>query len=272
MEEKNIRDISAKRGDLRILAIGNSFSDDTLEYVWSMAKSAGYDSVFLGNLYIGGCTLELHAANAAEDKKAYEYRTNGDGVWHNRPGVSISEALSSGEWDFISLQQASGKSGICETYEKLGYLIDYVRGIVGEKPTLVWNMTWAYQQINTHGEFMKYGCDQMKMYGMILSAVSSEVVGKHPGISLVSPSGTAIQNARTSFVGDTLTRDGYHLSYGLGRFVAGLTFFCTVSGASPDEVSFTPDTVSAEERKAAVISVKNALSHPYRVTPADAGK
>ena len=31
-------------------------------------------------------------------------------------------------------------------------------------------------------------------------------------IDLIAPTGTAIQNARATSIGDTLTRDGYHLS------------------------------------------------------------
>ena len=70
-----------KDGVLRILTIGNSFSDDTMEYVYQIAKSAGIDKIELGNLYIGGCTLDTHVANAKGDKAAYEYRTNTRGKW-----------------------------------------------------------------------------------------------------------------------------------------------------------------------------------------------
>ena len=51
-------------GVLKILTIGNSFSDDTMEYVWNIADSLGVEDIYLGNLYLGGCTLDTHAFNA----------------------------------------------------------------------------------------------------------------------------------------------------------------------------------------------------------------
>ncbi len=36
--------------------------------------------------------------------------------------------------------------------------------------------------------------------------------------------GTAIQNLRTSYMGDTLTRDGYHLEVNTGRYTVSMTW------------------------------------------------
>ena len=43
-------------GILKILTVGNSFSDDTMEYVWQIADDLGVENIYLGNLFIGGCT------------------------------------------------------------------------------------------------------------------------------------------------------------------------------------------------------------------------
>ena len=61
------------------------------------------------------------------------------------------------------------------------------------------------------------------MYEVIVNAVD-EKVRSNPDIQIVIPVGTAIQNARTSIVGDNQTRDGFHLTMDLGRYVDGLTF------------------------------------------------
>ena len=45
---------------LRILAIGNSFSDDATEYLPGLLEAAGIHNVILERLYIGGYTLERH--------------------------------------------------------------------------------------------------------------------------------------------------------------------------------------------------------------------
>lgn len=251
-------------GVLKILTIGNSFSDDSMEYVYQIAQSAGVKKLWLGNLYIGGCTLDTHAANAREDKAAYEYRTNQRGSWSTTPSYKMSDAIRSEDWDYISLQQASGSSGMDRTYGQLAYLIDYVQSLCPDAK-LVWNMTWAYQQDSTHGEFPKYNKDQTTMYRAILAAVEKRVRTKSEIFDVI-PTGTAIQNARTSYIGDRLTRDGYHLTYDFGRFVAGLTFVHKLTGLSVEGVEFMPAGVDKDMQKIAIEAATNAVKTPTEVT------
>ena len=70
-----------EEGSIHILAIGNSFSVDAMEYLCQILIQAGYKSVKLGNLYIGGCTLKTHAENLANGFKAYTYYTTTNGTW-----------------------------------------------------------------------------------------------------------------------------------------------------------------------------------------------
>ena len=251
-------------GVLKILTIGNSFSDDTMQYVHQIALDAGVKAVKLGNLFIGGCTLDRHANNSKADAAVYDYRSNSLGGWSTTPNSKMSDAIRSENWDFISLQQASGSSGVPSTYAQFAYLVGYVRALCPDAK-IVWNMTWAYQQDSTHSEFTKYGNDQMTMYNAILAAVE-EKVKPNSAIYAIVPTGTAIQNARTSYVGDNLTRDGYHLSMDFGRYVAGLTFVHKLTGLSIDNVSYMPNGVDEDMRKIAIESATNAVKSPTEVT------
>lgn len=253
-------------GALKILTIGNSFSDDAMEYVWNIANDAGVEGIYLGNLFIGSCTLDIHASNARTNAAAYDFRVNESGVWRTTPRARLGDVISSFDWDFISLQQASGDSGIAESYRELPYLIEFIKEQAISEPVIAWNMTWAYQQNSTHGEFWKYDKSQSKMYDMILSCVQANVKSREE-IGKIIPCGTAIQNARTSLLGDTLTRDGFHLSYGAGRYIAGLTLFHFLTGISLDGLTYKPSTVTEEEMQIALESAKNAVSVPYAVTP-----
>ncbi|RZK76174.1 MAG: DUF4886 domain-containing protein, partial [Pedobacter sp.] len=68
------QDRPSKDSVIKILAIGNSFSDDAIEhYLYGLAKAGGY-KVIIGNLYIGGAPLDLHLKNAQGNLDAYEYR------------------------------------------------------------------------------------------------------------------------------------------------------------------------------------------------------
>ena len=55
---------------LRILAVGNSFSDDGTEYLPGLLEAAGIHNVIVARLYIGGCTLERHCKEYAYPGKA----------------------------------------------------------------------------------------------------------------------------------------------------------------------------------------------------------
>ena len=214
---------------LSILMIGNSFSDDTSQWVNEICADLGID-VVIGNMYIGGCTLATHYSNLVANSNAYAYRTydSNSKTWVTRSNTSIQYAIESYDWDLISLQQASGSSGVESTYNLLSSIISEIYELKADA-RFVWNMTWAYQQSSNHGEFYKYDNDQTTMYEAITSAVQNRIVS-NKNIEAIIPNGTAIQNMRTSYVGDNLTRDGYHLSYGLGRYVAGLTLVASLTG------------------------------------------
>ena len=85
-------------------------------------------------------------------------------------------------------------------------------------------MYWAYPENSTHHAFPNYGGTQESMYNIILDR-TQELVATNEKISIVIPTGTAIQNARSSFLGDTLTRDNCHLN-DVGKYIA---WHCTVA-------------------------------------------
>ena len=256
-----------EEGSIHILAIGNSFSVDAMEYLYQILIQAGYKSVKLGNLYIGGCTLKTHAENMANGFQAYTYYTNTNGTWSSVSNYNSVDAIKGETWDYISMQQASGVSGMPDSYEPhLSTLVSTVRKLAPEAK-LMWHMTWAYQANSTHSEFPNYGSNQMTMYNAIVSTVKSKVLTK-PEFQFVIPSGTAIQNLRTSLYGDTITRDGYHLSYGVGRFAAALMWAKQISGCDLSKITWHPSSYSYTENQMAAIkeAVENAYAHPYEVT------
>ena len=255
----------------KVLAIGNSFSVDAMQYLYGLAKDAGYTEIILGNLYIGGCSLERHAGNVGTGQAAYEFYINRDGKWTTRKGATIADGLKYADWDCITIQQASGYSGIENSYEP--YLSTIIAAVRKARPNakLVWHMTWAYQGNSTHADFAKYGNSQQTMYKSICGAVQSAILNKHADdFDGVIPSGTAIQNLRTSFIGDNLARDGYHLSYDAGRYTAALTWLKALTGADLSEISYIPAdygyVFGNATVKAAKEAVNYACAYPFEVT------
>ena len=253
------------RDTLRILAIGNSFSQDSVEqYLWELFDAAGIP-VIIGNMYIGGCTLERHFKNSVTDKKDYSYRKVVSGVKTDTAKVNLAYGLKDEPWDYVSFQQASGVSGEYETYEPyLQALAAYVRRRVPAQAEFMWHQTWAYSADAGHDEFPRYGRDQMQMYQAIMGA-SRQAVGAHE-FPILIPSGTAIQNARASSLGDSLNRDGFHLEKTFGRYTASCTWFEAISGISVVGNAYYPASISAETAAICQKAAHNACLHPYVVT------
>lgn len=254
-----------QRDTLRILAIGNSFSQDSVEqYLWELFDAAGIP-VIIGNMYIGGCTLERHFQNSVTDKDDYAYRKVVEGVKTNREHTTLEYALSDEAWDYVSFQQASGVSGEYETYEPyLLALRAFVRRRVPATAIFMWHQTWAYSADATHPEFPRYGRDQMKMYKAIMDA--SRKAMKNHGFPILIPSGTAIQNARSSSMGDVFNRDGFHLELTYGRYTASCTWFEAISGQSAVGNPYHPDSISADTAAICQRAAHDACRHPYSVT------
>ena len=254
-----------QKDTLRLLAIGNSFSQDSVEqYLWELFDAAGIP-VIIGNMYIGGCTLERHFQNTVTGKADYAYRKVVGGVKTNRENTTLEYGLADEPWDYVSFQQASGVSGEYETYEP--YLLSlraFVRRRVPATAVFMWHQTWSYSADATHNEFPRYGRDQMAMYKAIVSA-SREVIRNH-GFTILIPSGTAIQNARMSAMGDVFNRDGYHLELTYGRYTAACTWFESISGVSVVGNPYHPSTISDETAAICQKAAHSACRRPYKVT------
>lgn len=263
---------NTKPQSLKILAIGNSFSADAFAWLWPLAMECGLKDVTLGNLYIGGCSLQTHWQNAKENAKHYEYYKTSDGQWTSQMEISLHDGISDECWDIITLQQSSGFSGIPASYGEENCLANLIHYIHLHKANphvkLAWHMTWAYDQDSTHPHFVFYGHDQHQMYTDIMKAVQQVIVPR--GIfDYFIPVGTAIQNVRTCSIEEPLTRDGFHLSLGLGRYIAALTWLYTLTNISLDDLTWVPSTDPPLNTYLGIIkaAVQAAHKNPFETTP-----
>lgn len=262
-----IAQVSPTEDDMiKILAIGNSFSEDGIEnYLHELATTQG-KKVVIGNLYIGGAPLSLHVKNANEDAEKYSYRKiDLNGKKTATKDVSISQALSDENWDYISFQQASPLSGKYDVVmESLPELVRYVHAKVSPETQFVYHQTWAYQHDSDHTGFANYNRDQLTMYKAIADV--SKKVSKQGDFKYIIPAGTAIQNARTSSLGDTFTRDGYHLQLDYGRFTAACTWYEKIFKDDVRKNPYKPEKVTDLQAKIAKEAAHKAVKKPYKVS------
>lgn len=252
-------------GVLKVLAIGNSFSEDAIEhYLYGLANAAG-EEIVIGNLYIGGAELALHLENATNNENSYSYRKiNLSGNKTTSADVALSTALADENWDYISFQQVSQESGKYETFvESLPALYEYVSERTDEGTKFLLHQTWAYAENSTHSGFANYNNDQMTMFTAIVDAYdrAQDLI---PVYSIV-PSGTAIQNARTSYLGDNFTRDGYHLNE-LGRYTAASTWFEVLFDQSVIGNTYMPAGFVPIDVEIAQHAAHEAVQNPGMIT------
>ena len=224
---------------MKILSIGNSFSQDAHKWLHQIAKACGED-FYNVNLYVSGCSLEMHHEYIVGNIPAYEHEIKGE--VNTGRFVTLAQALKEEDWDIITVQQVSQLSGKPETYEPyLSVLLDTVRAAC-PKAKIYLHQTWAYERDSTYSGFVHYNGDQQKMHECIVR--TTEDVAKRIGATLI-PAGRVIQTLRTDVPefdyangGLSLNRDGFHLTWDYGRFAAAALWVRVLTGKQVNLTEF----------------------------------
>ncbi len=207
---------------MKILAIGNSFSQDATRYLQAIARADG-QTWQVANLYIGGCPLERHFRNMLTESDAYELQWNGSPTGFY---VSLKEALLSRSWDIITLQQASHFSAFYDTYQPyLNELAAYIRTLC-PKAKLYIHQTWAYEAGST--KLASVGFATPKEMFAAVEAAYAQAAADINAHGLI-PSGKLLLALSEHA---PVHRDTFHASLGLGRYALGLLWYRTLSGKS----------------------------------------
>lgn len=254
----------AQQDTLRILAIGNSFSVNALNQNFNEIAYADGCYVIVGDMYIGGCSLQRHFKNSVEDKAAYDYyKRCGVGPMECTKKFTLEKALADEEWDIVTFQQCSPLSGMYSSYRPyLDSLVRYVRERTGEGVRLMWHQTWAYESGATHPNFKDYGCNQHRMFGYIMAA--SRKCCRKFGFDVI-PAGSAIQNLRLTEIGDGCTLDGFHLN-AAGCYTIALAWWGAISGRDISGNPYSSPKCSEMECRLARRAAHNACEEPFRLS------
>ena len=254
--------------NLKVLMIGNSFSDDTVFYSERVANGFGIN-IELYDAYIAGCTIEQHYTNLNNDSASYSMRSMNGSSWSYQNDKTLRSIIEYRDWDIITFQQASGSIGRPDSYQNLTNLVNQVRNIVEDKPRFYWYQTWAYDAdySDYYDYFSYFNNDQMAMFNAIIDCYNNRVAP----LGLFEKSifaGTAVQNMRTSYMGDGFTRDGKHMSSVHGRYLLANNFISNLLEIDLDitKNTYLPNDVNATFLPLVKESVRNARSHPLTIT------
>lgn len=216
---------------MKVLAIGNSFSQDATRYLHQIALADNVDLKVV-NLYIGGCSLERHYDNLITNEKAYEYEENGSSSGET---VSIKDSLERDVWDVVTIQQVSHLSVNYATYQPyIRYLSDFIKKYAPQAEQML-HQTWAYEQGSERLTVELGYNDQYDMFRDL--KVSYKLAAKDLGGLKIIPGGEAFQYAIESGI-DKLHRDTFHASLGIGRYILGAVWYEVLTGNSIEFNSF----------------------------------
>lgn len=214
---------------LKLLFIGSSFGVDTINYVGDIAHSYNF-KIVIGNLYVGASGIKDYITFYESDRKIsyYKWGLNAT-VWENGTST-VREALSDEAWDFVVIQNGAYQSADESTYwdqdEKGNITKNYVslfadiidRCCLFSHPVICFNMTWAYSVYHTlsssqgsKDKWLSFGINQkQRQLGMYteLCRLAQKVLQHCPKVKFVIPSGTAVQNARGTFLRTDTTIQG----------------------------------------------------------------
>ena len=236
---------------MKILSIGNSFSQDAQRYLHRLAKHQGVDMKTV-NLYIGGCPLRSHYLNILDDTAAYDFQFNGESTGLK---VSIRQVLRSDKWDYVTLQQASHESARFETYEPyLETVAAYVRKYCPTAKLLI-HQTWAYETGSEKLINQGFATDE-EMFAQVEKAYEKayEMISADGLI----PAGKAM--LQLSKTGLPVHRDTFHANLGYGRYLLALAWFKYLTGRDISANNFSEfDVPVTEEQRKAVIDTVNAV-------------
>ena len=262
-----------------ILFIGNSYTEDAREYLRYVFNQYDFQAdIHFGHLFSGGKTLAYYANTARQETgnsntygvgaydndspRAWESSEGGNTytnsltyyTWDNDQTTfasqgtkSIAYAMNDQDWDIVIIQghdieQAYGDKYNTNFATNLEYLTNYIKSF---DPTVEigWYMTWR----RNGGE----GLARLQAYWETMQ----KTVATNENVSFIVPIGTAVENARGTYIGQfnyrpesqsniakvnlltgksigsTMTpdnnngiqRDETHMSAVVGRFLAGYT-------------------------------------------------
>ncbi len=177
---------------VRLLTVGNSFSQNATTHLEALAKAAGCRLIHHACV-IGGGTLAQHwekvtqlAADPNDPRGRY------------RTGKTLQEELVAEPWDFVTIQQASIRSHDITTYRPYAaQLQEFIKRYAPQAKLLV-HQTWAYRVDDPRFAVRRpkpgEPASQQAMHDLLTSAY--QTIAKELGAGLL-PVGNAFHLADT---------------------------------------------------------------------------
>lgn len=224
------------KDELRILDIGNSYTEDATSFLSSMVKKANIDTkdICLYKIIYGGSSFSTwvktyHGLNKTKYTftkvlgKLSPTRQIESSTSELNDSTLLHLVLDSCKWDIIIIHQNSLYAPYYEKYNDLSELLSIINKC--QKDALIGTYL-------IHSYWDEYGDNKEKSSEIRwnLIAQATKQICKDYNIDFVIPYGTAIENLRLTSYNrwHDLTRDDTHLGFGLAQYTANCCYFESV--------------------------------------------
>ena len=270
----------------RIFFIGNSFTKDAVEHLPGILAAAGLRDIQMVHMYYGGRTIPEYNSGWSTSKDYHCYVCNpGQTSWTDITGKSLATVAATGKWDVVTIQEHTGRQlawGWTPT-EKTAVqgLVDKVKAAQaanGGNPYMYYILSQAYHDLSKADKVTKPFSNTDEMWPII--AAQGKKAVEECGFDGVISTGAMLQNLRTSGLNNDLglTRDGYHMDYGIARYGASCTVFETIIGPFNGNVKLDTNSyrtagdsegstaITDKRAPIALKAARYAIEKPYEVT------
>ena len=227
--------VNFHKADLKVLDIGNSYTQDAQTYLPQIIKASGIDDDF--SLYRAfrpsasfktwvDCWNDSDNEYYSIDFCAGTSLGGISGSGSASDGALFRKALQSVKWDIILIHQVSTYSNDYSLWEGNGAggylqeLIGIIR-VTNPQATIGYLMTHSYR-----GSYWANSEGSSYLRWRNIADATKQLKLEY-GIDFIIPYGTAVQNLRASSLNDgyEFSEDGTHMGAGLGDYVAGCCYF-----------------------------------------------
>jgi hypothetical protein len=215
---------------VKLLTIGNSFSNNATTYLTAIANSVPGCELSLTRADIGGCSLEKHAALIRECEanpalKPYFKR------------YTLKELLQQKIYDVITIQQVSHQSFRAQSYQPhAAELLAFIRKHAPDAQVMI-HQTWAYAP--DCERLLKFDITRDEMHAGLVECYNR--LAQEAGIIRLLRSGEAFYRsyAENPQIDLWNAQDRFHAGEG-GCYLAGCVWFGTLFDISPERVDYKP--------------------------------
>lgn len=222
-----------KKDVYRIFLIGNSFTQDACHRLPGVLVGLGIKNVEVTQCYYGGRTVpEYNTGWSTSSDYTKHTALPGQDVMTNTSNQNLEAVAKSQQWDLVCIQEHTGNyrawTWNAEEKNHIKELMEKVAATQKVRPRFYWIMSQSYYDMNKIGTgsrpYITWNT-QSEMYD-VTTAFAQKVMAELP-FDGICATGTALQNLRQTSLNNVmnLTRDGYHMDYGLSRYTAACTLY-----------------------------------------------